>query len=328
MGDFFKKSEFYLTLVLFVMMAIFSIGSEEFFSLENLFDLLLSYSFVGIMAVGLLVVLISGGIDISFTATATVAQYSMALVIMDHGGGWITAFVVASAVGIALGWINGFLVHHLKVSAIIITIATLNVFYGLLVFVTKGRWLYSFPDWFGDGITLFSFGPDDIYSLSLPVAALLVSVTLTWILLNLTVTGRRIYAMGGNPDGARRMGFNLFRLRTFVYCYMGLMAGIGATVQAQLLQTVAPNSIVGREMEVLAAVVLGGASLSGGEGSVMGAVLGVAIIGILQNGLTLLGVSSYWHKVAIGLVILLSVAMTAWNRRREDMKGAEIDVLP
>ncbi|NCC96200.1 MAG: ABC transporter permease [Synergistales bacterium] len=327
MGDFFKKNEFYLSLVLLAMMAVFSLGSDEFLSLANLFDLLIGYSFVGIMAVGLLVVLISGGIDISFTATATVAQYSMALVIMDHGGGWITAFAVASAVGIALGWINGFLVHHLRVSAIIVTIATLNVFYGLLVFVTKGRWLYSFPDWFGDGVTLFSFGPDDMYSMSLPVVALLTSIVVTWILLNLTVTGRRIYAMGGNPDGARRMGFNLFRLRTFVYCYMGLMAAIGATVQAQLLQTVAPNSIVGREMEVLAAVVLGGASLSGGEGSVMGAILGVAIIGVLQNGLTLLGVSSYWHKVAIGAVILVSVAMTAWNGRRKEMKGADIDVL-
>lgn len=328
MGDFFKKNEFYLTLVLVVMMTIFSMGSDEFLSLGNLFDLLLGYSFVGIMAAGLLVVLISGGIDISFTATATVAQYAMALAIMDHGGGWITAFAVASVVGIALGWVNGFLVHNLRVSAIIITIATLNVFYGLLIFVTKGRWLYSFPDWFGDGITFFSFGRDGQYTLSLPVAALLISVAVTWILLNRTIIGRRIYAMGGNPDGARRMGFNLFRLRIFVYCYMGFMAAVGATVQAQLLQTVAPNSIVGREMEVLAAVVLGGASLSGGEGSVMGTILGVAIIGILQNGLTLLGVSSYWHKVAIGTVILLSVAMTAWNRRREEMKGAEIDVLP
>ena len=328
MGDFFKKNEFYLTLVLVVMMTIFSMGSDEFLSLGNLFDLLLGYSFVGIMAAGLLVVLISGGIDISFTATATVAQYAMALAIMDHGGGWITAFAVASVVGIALGWVNGFLVHNLRVSAIIITIATLNVFYGLLIFVTKGRWLYSFPDWFGDGITFFSFGHNGQYTLLLPVAALLISVAVTWILLNRTIIGRRIYAMGGNPDGARRMGFNLFRLRIFVYCYMGFMAAVGATVQAQLLQTVAPNSIVGREMEVLAAVVLGGASLSGGEGSVMGTILGVAIIGILQNGLTLLGVSSYWHKVAIGTVILLSVAMTAWNRRREEMKGAEIDVLP
>lgn len=327
MSVFFKKNEFYLLMVLVAMMVTFSLGSGEFFTLENLFDLLLGYSFVGIMAAGLLVVLISGGIDISFTATATVAQYAMALVIMEHGGGWVTAFCVASSVGIVLGGINGFLVHHLRVSAIIVTIATLNIFYGILVFVTKGRWLYDFPDWFCDGLTLFSFGPNDMYSMSLPVVMLLAVTVLTWILLNRTVTGRRIYAMGGNPEGARRMGFNLFRLRIFVYCYMGIMAAIGATVQAQLLQTVAPNSIVGREMEVLAAVVLGGASLSGGEGSVMGAVLGVAIIGILQNGLTLLGVSSYWHKVAIGAVILVSVGMTAWNRRKGEMKGAEIDVL-
>ncbi len=327
MAAFFKRSEFYLLVVLGAIMALFSVGSDEFLSLENLFDLLLAYSFVGIMAAGLLVVLISGGIDISFTATATVAQYVMAIFIMEKGGGWPVAFGIASIVGIILGALNGFLVHALGVSAIIVTIATLNVFYGVLIFATKGRWLYDFPDWFCDGINLFSFGPDGMYSLSLPIVALILSLAVTWLLLNRTVLGRRIYAMGGNPDGARRMGFDLFQLRLFVYSYMGLFAALGATIQAQLLQTVAPNSIVGREMEVLAAVVLGGASLSGGEGSIMGTVLGVAIIGVLQNGLTLLGVSSYWHKVVIGVVIVVSVGVTAWNKRRRDKRGAEIDVL-
>jgi len=327
-GSFLKGSEFYLLLVIVGLSAILTFTTEGFFSLENLFDMLVSYSFVGILAVGLLVVLISGGIDISFTATATVAQYVMATIIIQHGGGWGAAFLIASAIGIALGVVNAVLVHHLRVHSIIITIATLNIFFGMLIFVTRGKWIYNFPDWFASGFSLFDFSAADgtVYSLSLPILVLLVVVAVTGFLMNRTSVGRQIYAMGGNMDGARRMGFRLLRLHLFVYGYMGLLAGIGAVVQAQIVQTVAPNSIVGRELEVLAAVVLGGASLAGGAGTLFGTVLGVALIAVLQNGLTLLGVSSYWHKVVIGLVILMSVSITAYNRKLEERRHAEIDV--
>lgn len=127
-------------------------------------------------------------------------------------------------------------------------------------------------------------------------------------------------------DAAKRMGFNLLKLHFFVYCYMGFLAGIAGLVQAQLVQTVAPNSIVGRELEVVAAVVLGGASLAGGAGTLLGTILGVTLIAIMQNGLTLLGVSSYWHKVVIGMIILISVSITAYNRKLEERRHAEIDV--
>ncbi len=323
-----KRGEFYLLVVLFLMGAFLSVATEDFFSLENLFDLLVSYSFVGIMATGLLVVLISGGIDISFTATATVAQYVVAMYIIKHGGSWFTAFAMAGAIGITLGAINGLLVHYLKVSAIIITISTLNIFYGLLIFITKGKWLYDFPEWFVNGWELFRFqsSSGNIYSLSMPIVALIVAFAFTAFLLNKTVLGRGIYAMGGHQEAAKRMGFNILGIHVFVYCYMGLVAAWAAIIQAQVVQTVAPNSIVGRELEVLAAVVLGGANLAGGAGSLLGTFLGVALIAVLSNGLTLLGVSSYWHQIVIGFVILISVSVTAWNSKNKERKGADIDV--
>ena len=327
-GKFLKSTEFYLLMVIVGLSAILAVATENFFTLENLFDVLVSYSFLGIMAVGLLVVLISGGIDISFTATATVAQYVMATFIIRHGGGWWVAFLIPIAIGITLGTLNAVLVYNLRVHSIIITIATLNVFYGVLIFVTKGKWIYSFPDWFANGFSLFDFSEADgtLYSLSLPIIVLLAVLAITALLLNRTSVGRQIYAMGGNMDAARRMGFHLFRIHLFVYCYMGMLAGTASVVQAQLVQTVAPNAIVGRELDVVAAVVLGGASLAGGAGTLLGTVLGVTLIAVMQNGLTLMGVSSYWHKVVIGLVILVSVSITAYNRKLEERRHAQIDV--
>ena len=325
--DFFKHNELYLILVILVLIVGLSLSTEDFFSIENLFDILISNAFLGIMAAGFLVVLISGGIDISFTATATVAQYVVASFILQHGGNWLVAFAMASAIGVALGAVNALLVHYLKVSAIIITISTLNIFYGILIFLSRGKWLYNFPDWFADEVIFYHITAADgsVYSLSLPIVVLCAVLILTGLILNKTTVGRKIYAMGGNLDAAKRMGFNILGLHVFVYCYLGLLAGIAAIVQAHIVQTVAPNAIVGRELEVVAAVVLGGASLAGGRGTVVGTILGITLVAVMQNGLTILGVSSYWHKVVIGLVILLSVSMTAYSRMREEQRGAAIE---
>jgi simple sugar transport system permease protein len=141
---------------------------------------------------------------------------------------------------------------------------------------------------------------------------------LTWLLLNRTTTGRQIYAMGGNPDAAQRLGFSLFRLNLIVYGYMGFTAGIASLVQAQLAQSVAPTVLVGKELDVLAAVVLGGASLLGGVGTVFGTVLGLTLLAVMQNGLILLGVSSYWSQFFVGLVILVSVSATAVSMARSN----------
>lgn len=325
---FAKRIEFTLLLVIVCLSVFLSLTTEDFFSVENLFDLLSNYSFLGILSMGLVVVLISGGVDISFTATATVAQYIMATVIIQAGGGWPVAFLLPILIGISLGLVNAVLVYYLRVHSIIITIATLNTFYGVLIFITRGKWIYNFPDWFCDGITLFQFSTADgmVYTISLPIMAFVLVVAVTAFILNKTSVGRQVYAMGGNMDAARRMGFHLLHLHLFVYGYMGLLAGLAGMVQAQLVQTVAPNSIFGRELEVVAAVVIGGASMNGGVGTILGTILGVTLIAVMSNGLTLLGISSYWHQVLIGLVILASVSVTAYNEKWRQKGSAKIDV--
>jgi simple sugar transport system permease protein len=312
-----RGTEGYLLLVILALGLVLSLGTEEFFTLQNLVDLLTGYAFVGVLAAGLLVVLVSGSIDISFTATASVAQYVMMLVLISYGGNWLVAFLLAGAIGAALGAVNALLVYYLRVSSIIITIATLNVFFGLLIFATKGAYIYDFPEWFSAGFSLYQYSNDEgnYYSLSLQIVVLLVVFALTYLLLNRTTVGRQIYALGSNPEAAKRLGFNILWLQLFVYCYMGLMAGVASVIQAQLAQSIAPTILVGKELDVLAAVVLGGASLTGGVGSVGGTILGIALLAMLQNGLILLGVSSYWSTAFTGVVIIASVSATAYSGR-------------
>ena len=313
------QHEFWLGLLVVALAVGLSISTDEFFSLGNLTDVATSYAILGILACGLFVVLISGGIDISFPAMTAIAQYAMASWVIAHGGNFALALVIAMAVGLLLGLINGFLVYWLRVPAIIITIATLNVYYGLLVYATKGTWLYGFPDWFMNGINWLSFTAADgyDYGLTLPLLCLAAVIIFTAVLMNYTRLGRQIYAMGGNRDAASRLGLNLVKLHFYVYGYMGILAGVAAVVQAQITQSVAPNSLLGYELTVLAAVVLGGTSMSGGRGTLTGTLLGVVLLAFLQNGLTLLSVSSYWHTVFSGVIILVSISATAWNEKRK-----------
>ena len=152
--------------------------------------------------------------------------------------------------------------------------------------------------------------------LSIITAIFLGLALVTACLLNFTTLGRSVYALGGSERAARRAGFNLLGIRLFVYGYMGLLAGVAGIVQALLISTVDPSSIVGKELEVLAAVVIGGASLAGGRGTVLGTLLGVLLIAVLGNGLTIMRVPSRWYNVLIGLTIIVSVTISALRARR------------
>ncbi|QKJ87977.1 simple sugar transport system permease protein [Paramixta manurensis] len=315
--------EFWLGILILLLAIGLSIRTDEFMTLGNMTDVATSYAILGILACGLFVVLIAGGIDISFPAVTAIAQYVMASYMLAHGGNLVLSLVIAMLCGMVLGLFNGWLVYVLRVPAIIITIATLNLFYGLLVWFTDGKWLYGFPDWFMNGINWFSFTASDgyEYGVTLPLLCLVAVFIVTGVLMRYTRLGRQIYAMGGSRESASRLGINLLTLHFYVYGYMGLLAGIAAVVQAQTTQSVAPNSLVGYELTVLAAVVLGGTSMTGGRGSLTGTLLGVMLLAFLQNGLTLLAVSSYWHMVFSGVIILVSISATAWNEKRKLAKG-------
>ena len=308
----FRRHEVQIAAIVVLMAVFFSVMSPGFLSAGNLTTLLESYSVMAIMAAGLLVVLISGGIDISFAAIAAVTQYLVATILVQLGGNWVVAFALAAVFGCVLGAVNALLIYYLQALSVIVTISTMTFYFAILMFVTDGKSIYDLPDWFTASISPFG--------IPFPVIVAAIVLIATAFLLNRLSIGRQIYGLGGNLEGAKRMGCNILGLQCFVYGYSGLTAGIAGLVQAHRVEEVVPNALIGRELDVLAAVVLGGASLQGGIGTVSGAILGIVLLAIVQNGLTLLGVSSYSFGFVTGLIILISVSATAIAAKRQQKR--------
>jgi simple sugar transport system permease protein len=331
MLDAFKKlggsSEKNLALVILALGVLWTILTPHFLTAANLIDLIESYSVTAILAMGLFVVLVSGGIDISFAAMASVSQYLAAYAASKLGLPAYLCIPMGLAVGVSLGLINAFLIHTLRITSIIVTIATMSVYFALLMYFTGGKSIYDLPDWWAKRITFFRMETEagDLIRITLPILVMLGAVLVTWLLMNKSSAGRQIYAFGGNPEAARRIGIGIGRTQAIAYGYMGLMAGLAGLLQAHRVGESVPNAMVGTELNVVAAAVLGGASLMGGIGTVGGVILGILLLAMIQNGLNLLGVSPYFFQIVIGLVILVSTSITGLAsrpKRRANVKAA------
>ena len=309
-----NATEFWLLLVVFALGLFLSLATDQFLSLVNFTDLLNTSAVNIIFAMGLVVVLIAGAIDISFAVAASVVQYVTALLLISLGGGnWALGFFVAGLCGIALGAVNAALIHQFRIISIVVTIATFNVFFGLLMFFTRGVSIYALPDWWTERIILWEHetASGAWAEITLPVLVMGLAVAATWLLIGHSSTGRQLYAFGDNPEAARRIGINEAAMQYIAFGWLGLMTGIAAAMQVNYAQEVVPNALIGRELDVLAAVVLGGARLGGGRGTVLGCVLGVLLIAMAENGLNLLGVSPYAFKMVVGAIILAAITLSS-----------------
>jgi simple sugar transport system permease protein len=307
-------TEFTLLAVMALLCVGLSFGTDRFLTVSNAFDVLNVSAVNIIFAVGLLVVLISGGIDISFAVAASVVQYVTVLALSALGGGnWAEGFIIAGLVGIGLGSINAFLIYRLQIISIVATISTFNIFFGLLMFFTKGVSIYNLPDWLSNRVVFYEreMADGSWVELTLPVVVMILCCIATWFMMSRTTIGRKLYAFGDNPEGARRFGINIGAMHVISFGWLGLMAGIAGLMQAHYAQEVVPNALYGRELDVLAATVLGGARLGGGKGSVLGCVLGVLLVSITQNGLNLMGVSPFAFKMIVGAIILVAITLSS-----------------
>jgi len=326
-----RQNEAWLALLIVVLCAVIAAANPAFLTYENVAGFLKSCSMVGIMAVGALIVLVlSGSPDVSFTAIAQVVEYAVVVAVMRWGGNIYLALLLAAALGVLLGLVNGVIVHYFRVPTIIVTIATFNIYFGMLYVITRGKLINSVPPpfrAFGNTLLLSRVSAlGGTYGISLMTIVWLAAAVVGWIILRRTFVGRSIFAIGGNEVAAERLGIRMLGTRLFVFGLVGLLSGVAAVVHVSIVQSVVPNIIVGKELEVIAAVVLGGASVFGGKGTVLGSVLGVLLFAILNNGLTLLNFSSYWYSVTIGVVISVAITNSAYQQLRRRRARVHVKV--
>ena len=320
----FAKQEAILAIILVVYCVFVGIVNPAFFDPDVFFDIVKSGTGMSILAMGCLVVLVSGGIDVSFTAIAISAGYIGIKIMIAYGiDNIFLGFMIAGTLGVFLGFINGMIIHFFKIPTLIATLGTQNIFWGFLTIVGGTRFISA-------GVlprSILKFGSAKLFTmetasgtvgLSMFVVPLVLLSLITWLLLNKTVRGRSIYAMGSSSESAARAGINLLSTRLFVFMYSGVLAGFMGIVYAAETKSINPISLVGDELTVIAAVVLGGARLTGGTGTVLGTILGVGIITVLRTTLVLLGLSASWNNFFVGLIILTSVAITSYQVVRKN----------
>ena len=316
----FKKTEFYIALILVAFCLLIQVRSGQFFTPNNIVDLLRSMIIPTMFCIGEMMVLISGGVDCSFPAIASLAMYFVCRNLDGMFASPIPYFLIAMALGLAMGAVNGFIVARFRFPAMIVTLGMSSVWIGVMQgLIGSSEYPLTSP--------LYRLGEAKIYtgvnattgfSSNLPVHFIfaVVLVLIGWFILNKTMLGRGIYAVGGDEVAAARAGFNVFGTRMFIFCFSGMMAGFIGVSRASMMLTVSPNNMIGMEMVVIAACVLGGVSLVGGKGSVLGAVLGTALMTIVSNSLILLGIPTIWSRVFTGLIIIVGTGVSAVQEKR------------
>jgi len=321
MDRFFRRSETLVALTIVALSLIIGLSNPAFFTIGNVFDLLRGSIVTGIFAMGVLIVIVSGGIDVSFTAIAVFALYATVKLMKAYApdAPILIGFLIAAPIGLGLGLINAFFIARFKLPTLIVTLGTLSMFQGFLLFAIGNQIIRDVPP----ALTAFARSalvrmPLERGTANLHPAILItiVVILIVYFLLNYTMLGRGIYALGGAREAAERAGFNVTHIQYFIYGFVGLLSGIAGMTFGSLTRQANPQDIVGTELSVIAAVVLGGAQLTGGRGTVAGTILGVILVAIANNSLILIGVPSVWQRVVIGIIILVGTGLPAVRARR------------
>jgi simple sugar transport system permease protein len=310
-----SKHEFFLFLIIVVLSLYMQLRNPSFLTVGNLFSILEGMIEVGLFAVGMFLVIVSGDIDLSITATAVLTMYATTKILLAWEPNSIfVALLISAVIGMGLGLFNGFLVTKFNLPGLIVTLGTLSFYRGFMFTVLGEKVINNMPKVLLklQRAKLITVRNEYGFRLSLPSSFLVLAfgIVVVWFITRHTLLGRGIFAVGGNRESAKRVGFNVNRIKLFVFATSGVFAGLSGLMHGTIHKYVSPFEIVGSELNVIAAVVLGGTLITGGKGSVLGTVLGVALITVIRQNLILLGVSSYWEKAVVGLLIIASVLIT------------------
>lgn len=305
-----RVADYMLVVATLIEAAVFAGIAPGFFSLGNAVNILLSIAVTGILAVGMTAVILTAGIDLSVGSVVALTGVTGAMAAAHGFMPATAALVVAVLVGTLTGVVNGTLTAYLQVPAFVSTLAMLTIARGLAFIVSGGRSIGNLPSSFG------ALGRAVILGIPAPVIVMAVVMVVGAFVLRRTVFGRHIYAIGGNTEAAWLAGVNTKRVIWWVYVLNGALAGIGGLTLASRLGAGVPNAGQQYELDVIAAVVVGGASLFGGRGTIAGTLWGTVFIGVLTNGLNLANVDPYVQKIALGVVIVLAVIGDEISRRK------------
>ena len=289
---------------LLVIIIIISFLSPNFLSLNNILNVLRQVSINALIAFGMTFIILTGGIDLSVGSILALTG-AVTAGLMASGVDPIFAMLIGLVLGAVLGAINGLIIAKGKVAPFIATLATMTIYRGLTLVYTEGRPISGL----GDSLTFQMLGKGYILGIPVPVMTMAISFIVLYFILKKTTFGRRVYAVGGNEEASILSGINADRIKIYVYALTGLLAALASLILTSRLNSAQPTAGNMFELDAIAAVVLGGTSLTGGRGWIVGTLIGALIIGVLNNGLNLIGVSSFFQQVVKGAVILLAVLL-------------------
>jgi ribose/xylose/arabinose/galactoside ABC-type transport system permease subunit len=304
-------STYGIVLVLLLLTGFFSITSPNFLTIDNLLNIMRQVSIVGIASVGITLVLISGGIDLSVGSLIGVAAVSAAI-LMKQGAAPIYTAVLSLLICTVMGLLNGFLINELKVPPLIATLGTMTSLRGLAFIITGGLPVFGFSD------TFSRFGQGYFWIIPIPVVVMILVFILGYIFLRFTKYGRYIYGVGGNEEATRLSGIKIKNIKYMVYGLCGALSGLAGLVLLGRINSGQPQAGTNYEMDCITAAVLGGVSISGGEGHIGFVIVGVLIMGVLSNGMIMLSVDEYVQRVLKGLVLILAVSLDRFVQTRKN----------
>lgn len=304
-----RTTYFFPAVGLVAVCLVMIVTTENFFSADNFLNIARQVSINAIIAVGMTCAILSGGIDLAVGSVMALSGTLMAG-LMVAGVPPYVAILLGLGVGLAFGLFNGFFIAYADMPPIIVTLATMGIARGLALIYTGGYPIDGLPEMFA------FFGRGSVLGVQTPVVIMLITFFLAYLLLNKTPIGRYIYAIGGNEEATRLSGVRVSRYKLLVYALSGFTSALAGLVLSSRLMSGQPNSGVSFELDAIAAVVMGGTSISGGRGAIIGTLIGALMLGVLNNGLNMMGVSPYVQNIIKGLIILFAIYISRERRRR------------
>ncbi|RYU97339.1 ABC transporter permease [Emticicia agri] len=311
--QYIKNLRQYGILIAFVAICLtLSYISPQFLTVSNWSIIFTQVSINALLAFGVTFVIITGGIDLSIGSVVAVSGVVAALLARNDNYPVIVPILGGLSVGLLFGALNGFLITKSKIAPFIVTLGIMTIGRGLALIISKGRPISNLSESFN------FIGGGDIAGIPFPIIILFIVFIICSIVLKKTIFGRYVYAVGGNEQASWASGISVNQVKIAVYSLCGLLAGLAGILLTSRITTGQPNAGASFELDAIAAAVIGGSSTSGGVGSIQGTLFGVILIGVLNNGLDLLNVSSYYQQVVMGVIIIGAVLLDSWNQKIKD----------